>query len=205
RVLVVISDPDDLQAKYDLAPVDVDLERKSLESALSTVGKDELRADFLDAPATPERLQEALRQGMHGGAGGYHVLHFVGHGAFNARRRQAALYVQDQAGRTQRLLDETLASMLSRQGVRPRLVTLMACQSAARSTADAFAGLAPKLVAVGIPAVVAMQDVISVETARKFATTFYQRLLAHGYIDQAVNEARSTLLTIGRADAAAPE
>jgi len=45
----------------------VTLERERLEIALSTVGQ----ADFLDAPVTPERLEEALRDG-------YHVLHFVG-------------------------------------------------------------------------------------------------------------------------------
>ena len=204
RVLVVISDPDDLQAKYDLAPVDVDLERKSLESALSTVGKDELQADFLDAPATPERLEEALRQGMHGGAAGYHVLHFVGHGAFSRRRARSALYMQDEQGRAKRMLDDELVSMLARQGVQPRLVFLSACQSATRSQADAFLGLSPKLVSAGVPAVVSMQDVVTIETARKFGATFYRRLLEHDQVDLAVNEARSTLLTAGRVDAAVP-
>jgi hypothetical protein len=94
--------------------------------------------------------------------------------------------------------------MLARQSARPQLVTLMACQSATRDTADAFAGLGPKLVAVGVPAVVAMQDFVAIETARTFGSTFYQRLLDHGYVDQAMNEARSTLLTAEHADAAVP-
>jgi hypothetical protein len=83
-------------------------------------------------------------------------------------------------------------------------VFLAACQSATRSTADAFLGLGPKLVSAGVPAVVAMQDVVTVVTARKFSGTFYQRLLAHGQVDLAVNEARSVLLTAGRPDAAVP-
>ncbi len=197
RVLVVISNPGDLETKYDLAPVEVALERENLESAFATVGPDELQADFLDAPVTPERLEQALRDG-------YHVLHFLGHGAFSARRGQAALYVQDEDGHAHRLLDDELVSILARQGVQPRLVFLVACQSATRSTADAFLGLGPKLVSAGVPAVVAMQDVVTVKTAHKFSATFYQRLLEHGQVDLAVNEARSTLLTAGRPDAAVP-
>ncbi|MCP4516716.1 MAG: CHAT domain-containing protein, partial [Delftia sp.] len=202
-MLVVISDPADLQAKYDLAPVDTSLEREILETALADVGPDELQTDFLDAPATPERLEEALRQGVHG-TPGYHILHFIGHGAFSSRRKQAALYMQDQDGNAQRVLDSTLVNMVARQGVRPRLVFLVACQSATRSTSDAFLGLAPRMVDVGVPAVVAMQDVVTVETARKFSAAFYSQLLEHGYVDLAVNQARSTLLTAGRADAAVP-
>ena len=206
RVLVVISNPDDLES-HNLATIDVEQERENLESVFAEVGPDKLEADFLDAPTTLERLENALRDGVHGGTAGYHVLHFVGHGAFSARRRQAALYMQDDEAHTHPVLDDALVGMLARQGVRPRLVFLVACQSATRSTADAFLGLGPKLVNVGVPAVVAMQDVVTIETGRKFSATFYQRLLdpqAPNPIDQAVNEARSTLLTAGRPDAAVP-
>jgi hypothetical protein len=204
RVLVVISDPADLQAKYDLAPVDITVEKQTLETALADVGPDELQIDYLDAPATFERLEQALRGASGQAQQGYHVLHFIGHGAFSARRGQAALYLQDQQGNAQRVLDGELVSMVARQGVRPRLVFLAACQSATRSTSDAFLGLAPRLVGVGVPAVVAMQDVVTVETARKFSAAFYGQLLEHGVVDLAVNQARSTLLTAGRADAAVP-
>ena len=205
RVLVVISDPDDLQTRYDLPPVDVALERESLESALQGVKPGDLHVDFLDAPVTAERLEHALR-GTSGQAlrDDYHVLHFVGHGAFSARRAKAALYLQDDEGNAQRVLDDALVSMVARQGARPRLVLLMACQSASRSTSDAFVGLGPKLVAVGVPAVIAMQDVVTIETAHKFSAAFYPQLLEHGQVDLAVNEARSTLLTAGRTDAAVP-
>ena len=195
RALVVISNPDDLKEKYDLPPADVALERKALDDAFA--GVKDLKVDYLDAPVTLERLEEKLREG-------YHVLHFLGHGAFSAKREQAALYMQDADGHAKRVLDEELVSMLARQGVQPRLVFLAACQSATRSSADAFLGLGPKLVSVGVPAVVAMQDFVTVETARKFSAAFYKRLLEHGQVDVAVNEARSALLTAGRPDAAVP-
>src|SRR5512136_539411 len=79
RVLVVISNPDDLKEKYDLPPADVALERKALEDAFA--GVKDLRVDYLDAPVTLERLEETLRVRE-----GYHVLHFLGHGAFSAKR-----------------------------------------------------------------------------------------------------------------------
>ncbi|MCP4529767.1 MAG: CHAT domain-containing protein, partial [Delftia sp.] len=125
-------------------------------------------------------------------------------GAFSQRRKQAALYLQDDAGQTHIVTDDAIIGMLARQQVRPRLVFLAACQSAARDTADAFAGLGPKLVTAGVPAVVAMQDYVAVETARKLSATFYRRLAEHGAVDLALNEARSTLLTAGRPDAAVP-
>jgi hypothetical protein len=59
-------------------------------------------------------------------------------------------------------------------------------------------------VQVGLPAVVAMHADVTVLTARQFAATFYRQLLAHGTIDLAMNEARSTLITQGRFDAAVP-
>ncbi len=205
RVLAVISNPKDLEEKYDLAPVDVAQERDILEAALEGM---EVQLDFLPAgdgaPVTLERLEEALRQGAHGDAPGYHVLHFVGHGAFASGSQQAALYLQDEAGNAQRVTDDELAGMLARQGVQPHLVALVACQSATRSTADAFLGLGPKLVGVGVPAVVAMQDIVAVETARKFSATLYRRLLEHGVVDLAMNQARGTLLTAKHKDAGVP-
>ncbi|MCB0086965.1 MAG: CHAT domain-containing protein, partial [Caldilineaceae bacterium] len=85
-----------------------------------------------------------------------------------------------------------------------RLVFLASCQTAARSPADAFRGLAPRLVQAGVPAVLAMQDLVPVDTARAFATTFYRQLLQHGQVDLATNEARSHLLTVNLSGASIP-
>ena len=114
------------------------------------------------------------------------------------------LYLQDETGSAQLVADDALVTMLARQDVRPQLVFLAACQSATRATADAFLGLGPKLVGVGVPAVVAMQDFVSLESARKLNVTFYQQLVKHGQVDRAINAARGTLLTAGRPDAAVP-
>jgi hypothetical protein len=197
KVLVAISNPDDLKEKYDLPQADVALERKALEEAFAHVDKKDLEITFMEAPVTLERIEEELRKGCH-------IFHYLGHGAFNARRQQAALYLQDADGHARRAVDDEIVAMVARQGVRPHLIFLAACQSAVRSSADAFVGLGPKLVSAGVPAVIAMQDFVTVETARKFSGAFYQRLVEHGQIDRAGNEARSTLLTAGRPDAIVP-
>ena len=197
KVLVAISNPDDLKDKYDLPSADVALERQALEEAFANVAQTDLEVTFMDAPITLERIEEELRKG-------YHIFHYLGHGAFNAKRQQAALYLQDADGHAKRATDDEIVSMMARQGVRPHLIFLAACQSAVRSSADAFVGLGPKLVSAGVPAVIAMQDFVTVESARKFSGAFYQRLVEHGQIDRAGNEARSTLLTAGRPDAIVP-
>ena len=197
RVLVVVSNPADLEGRYGLPPVEVERERAALQAAFDRVGSGLVRADFLPPPVTLERVEEALRTG-------YHVLHFIGHGAFNRRRGQAALYLQDEKGNGRRVTDGELAGMLARQGARLRLVFLVACQSATRATTDAFLGLAPKLVRVGVPAVVAMQDTVTMESGRRFGAAFYKSLLTTGAVDEAVNRARSLLLSGGRPDAGVP-
>jgi hypothetical protein len=135
---------------------------------------------------------------------GYHVLHFIGHGAFNAQKQQAALYFENDDGTARRISDADFAGMLDRLQMPPQLVVLAACQSARQSLQDVFTGLAPKLVQIGLPAVVAMHDDITMLTARQFAATFYRQLITHGSVDLAMNEARSTLITHGRFDAAVP-
>jgi hypothetical protein len=197
RALALISDPHDIESRYGLPRADVELERQTLESAFASVNVNHLQADWLDPPVTLEKLEGALCDG------GYHVLHYLGHGAYSEKRRQAALYMQDDDGLTRLVFDDDLAQLLARRGVQPHLAFLAACQSA-RTTAGTFLGLAPKLVSIGVPAVVAMQGLITVESALKFSATFYQRLMAHGLVDLAANEARSTLLTAARPDAAVP-
>ena len=135
---------------------------------------------------------------------GYHVLHLIAHGAFNTKQQHAAVYLQNDDGTARRVLDDDFTAMLTRLSDKPSLVTLAACHSAARSASDAFIGLGPKLVQAGIPAVIAMQDFVTVATARQFSATLYEQLLKHGVIDRAVNEARATLLTLGRFDTATP-
>ncbi len=197
RVLAVIANPADLEDLYNLAPLDMQAEQAILRQAFAELDAQEIVLDVMEPPATLERIEARLRKG-------YHILHYVGHGVFNKRRGQAALYMQDDGGNTHIVHDDDMVGMLARQGVQPRLIFLAACQSATRATANAFLGLGPKLVAAGVPAVIAMQDRVAVQTAQKLSLVFYQRLAEHGTIDLAMNEVRGALLTAGKPDAAVP-
>ncbi|MGC9395150.1 MAG: PQQ-binding-like beta-propeller repeat protein [Anaerolineae bacterium] len=196
RVLSAVVNPTDL-SEYGLPALDVVQEKAALEEAFVEVPDTTLHLDFLDAPITLLRLECALQEG-------YHILHIVGHGTFNARKGKGALCLQDDGGLTVLADDEALVAMLARQGARPRLVLLAACQSATRSTSDAFVGMASRLIASGVPAVIAMQASVSLTTTQQMSEIFYRRLVEHGAVDLALNEARSALLTANRPDAAVP-
>ncbi len=197
RLLVAIANPDDL-AERGLAPLDAAAERHALEEALAGPDAPGLEVSFLDSPVTLPALEAALRRD------GPHLLHLIAHGRFSETSGQAALYLADADNRIALVRDAELAEMLARQGESLRLVFLASCQSATRSPADAFRGLAPRLIAAGVPAVLAMQDRVPIATARTFAGTFYRRLLDHGVVDLAANEARSALLTHQLPGAAIP-
>ncbi len=198
RVLAAISDPDDLAGR-NLAPVGAPAERKHLEAAFADIPSSLLRLEFLDTLVTPGRIEDALYEYRP------HILHLTMHGVFNDGRGQAALYLQDSAGKTRIVTDADFANIFERLGQdRPRLIFLAACESAARSTEDVFAGVAPQLVQVGVPAVVAMQDQIVLATMRKLTSTFYKELFRHGEVDRALNAARSLLLTEQTPDAGIP-
>ena len=93
------------------------------------------------------------------------------------------------------MIDRQLGDATVKSDERLRLVFLESCETATRDANDAYRGLAPQLVKAGVAAVVAMQDLVEVKTARPFASTFYRQLLRHGQVDLACNEARDAVRT----------
>jgi hypothetical protein len=204
RVLVAIANPVDLQQRFGLQAVDVQAEFKSLLAATAGLtdedGKAAIQFDLLPEPCTLDAIRDQLKQG-------YHILHFIGHGVFAQGQNpagvavdEAALLLTDPANgnKTRPVVDRDIATMLTNflagttleDESRLRLVFLESCETAKRSANDAFRGLAPMLVKAGVAAVIAMQDLIEVKTARPFAAAFYRQLLRHGLVDLACNEAR---------------
>jgi hypothetical protein len=201
KFLVAIANPCNLDA-FSLTALDEDAEWDALCAATNRL---DVALTRLPQPCTLSAIGDELRQG-------YHVLHLIAHGAYRERQRQAALYLADQANQVAVVSDSDFAKMLAHQLAnsdpqgedRLRLVFLASCQSATRSSADAFRGLAPALVNAGVPAIVAMQERVSIKAAQEFSCTFYRQVLAHGQVDLACNEARSALLTAGSSEAATP-
>jgi formylglycine-generating enzyme required for sulfatase activity len=205
RILVAISNPDNL-ARYKLAPIDEEKEWTAIEKTLDELmALDMVELKRLESPCTLGRLEAELKQG-------YHILHFIGHGQFGKKGGQPALFMAGDENKVKLIFPDDFAGMLGRQledtvehqNPLLRLVFLASCESAKRSSGDAFRGIAPQLIARSLPAVIAMQDLVDVTTAREFATVFYRQLLAHGLVDLAGNEARSALLTTELPGAAIP-
>ncbi len=223
RMLFVTSNPADLEDK-GLAPLDVEREIESLLGALGELdGAGTLRVTCMpgrsgvsdglrrglkqegyrlqDGVASMDHILQALSRDD-----GYHVLHFLGHGQFNPRRQRAELLLEDEQGQTARVIEDRVAALLTSTDSPLSLVFLAACESAKRTEAsqNPFVGLAPRLVQVGVPAVVAMQDTIPMPTARRLTREFYRYLLDHGVVDRAMNQARLLLLQSDGADWATP-
>jgi tetratricopeptide (TPR) repeat protein len=175
RILAVLVSPND-QPALDLAQ-----ERKTLLEALHPLGR-RARVTLLEG-ATPAQLAEAL-------ADGYHVLHFVGHGALNQEAGRGYLLFQDESGRSAPVDDETLAALL--HGTPLRLVVLNACESA-----RGLLGVAPALARVGLPAVVAMQLRIEDESAIRFSRQFYRSLAAGRSVESCITAGRRALVAHG--------
>lgn len=186
KMLVAIANPADLVEK-GFAPIEAEREeRPIIEAALAGISQDELSVTYLDGPVTLAALAAAL-------AGGGHILHLIAHGQFKNNR--TVLILADESNRAVEVSDEDFAHMVAALPQPPRLIYLVSCQSATRSPADAWRGLAPQLIQAGVPAVLAMQERVSFDTARTFTTVFYHTLLGQGgWVDLAANEARATLM-----------
>jgi CHAT domain len=117
----------------------------------------------------------------------FDVLHFHGHG--EVIKGTGNLVFVDEAGKSDYVPAQQLATLLA--GTSVRLVILSACQSAMGSFKNDFTVLAKGLVKAGIPAVVANQAKVSVQTIAPFAATLYDKLLESGDVDYAVAEARA--------------
>ncbi len=211
RMLCVIANPQNL-VEEGLTPLDVQTEITNLRVALDGLrqggmsialmpGQTGLSDNLMQAlagagytlisgPATLDRIFEALAY-----APGYHLLHFVGHGTFSQHKEKAALVLEDEEGHVCEVTDNALTGRLNGLEHKPHLIFLAACESASRpaDNANPFVGLAPRLVQIGIPAVIAMQDQMAMGAAQTLTRHFYRFLLQHGVVDKALNQARGFL------------
>ena len=180
RVLGVVASP------TGLIPLDVEDERSRIASALdSMIDRGLVELEWCD-PATPRSLRHSLRDGT------FHILHFVGHSDFNASG-DGTLYLLDEDGAPSPVTDSVLTTLLGDQ-TSLRLVVLNSCKGARTTLTDPFSGIATSLVALGLPAVVAMQFSISDDAAIVFAEELFTSLVGRQYpIDAAVSEARKAV------------
>jgi hypothetical protein len=123
-----------------------------------------------------------------------HVLHYMGHGAFNPETGAGALLYRGRRGAAP-LYGRHLATKLKDLGSL-RLVVLNACDTALAGVEGGqspFAGVATALVLGGLPAVVAMQSPIEDRSAIAFSAAFYDRLARGMTVEAALTEGRQAI------------
>jgi hypothetical protein len=181
RVLVVSSRP------RGVPPLAVHEETARIRAAFGElVAAGHARVEPLPR-ATPEALQRRLAEGR------VDVLHFIGHGAFDAESRAGSVLMEDASGRPRPLAFESFRQIVCRRGL--RLVFLNACETGRGGRSDWNRGVAPALVAAGLPAVVANQYSVLDAAATAFAADFYAQLARGKALADAAREAR---LAVGR-------
>jgi MoxR-like ATPase len=135
------------------------------------------------APVTLKALHDKLAEG-------YHVLHLIAHGRRMVNGYE--LVLEDENRRARPHTAESFAHEIE-PGYQIQLVFLASCQSGQPIAADAYEGLAAKVVVRNVPAVIAMTQKVSFETTYAFTQLFYSHLAYHGVVDRALNAARRSM------------
>ncbi|MFN2197546.1 MAG: CHAT domain-containing protein [Anaerolineales bacterium] len=203
RALILVANPQDLaEGKYvvqeqALAPVDVDGELARARAGLAGLAVESLTTEPAEpGSASLKNLVSRLRSG-------FDVLYLVAHGAMLSRPPAGPyLWLEREDGAADVVPGELLVSALRDlpAAVRPRLVVLASCQSAGRGgeqraadTGGALVALGPQLARAGIPAVIAMQGEVTMQTIAEFMPVFFEELLEDGQIDRATAAARAAV------------
>ncbi len=216
RALVVIANPSELGAR-DIAgsvlpKVDDVGEKDRAKKALEDNGVPITWLISSNAPVTMEAIKLRLKER-------FDILYLVCHGAMlrdedtEKSPLRPRLVLEKANGKLDLAYAEDLATAIREMhpADRPRLVVLASCQSGGQGvvlppvvlpsgeTTGLGQGILPAagplLVDAGVPAVVAMQGKISVETVKQFMPVFFKGLLTHGQVDRAAAEARSAVST----------
>jgi len=183
RALVAVASPRN-SAEYALAPIDGAAE---VARARQHFGAEIVVHAELGRPATLPQIVADLRPG-------YDILYLVCHGAMI--RGQPVLYLQDEHGDVAATPGEELVVRLGELREQPRLVVLASCESAGDAAlvdGSPLAAIGPRLAEAGIPAVVAMQGRVGIDTVARFMPAFFAALQRHGEIDRAMAEARGAV------------
>jgi hypothetical protein len=191
RALAAIANPKGLEkwkpGGNPLAPIDVESELARARESLKTIPVEALASG---GSATLDNIIRRLRDG-------FDILYLVCHGALIDG--EPKLWLENEAGEVARVSGTELVQRIRELAQRPRLVVLASCQSAgvgadgSSTDSGALAALGPRLAEAGIPAILAMQGNVTMETSARFTSVFFRELLADGQIDRAASVARGAV------------
>ena len=212
RLLVVFASPDNLASEQQPIEVDADLSmlldgidllaqgrrfrlvvmpgRTRISAALQA-RLAASRTEVVEGPSTIDSIARSVHN--------CHGLHIVAHGTMNPETQKGSLVLEDKDGHRAFAFDDDLYPWIHPD---LRVVVLQSCHSAAPTPklGPPFVGIGPRLVQLGVPAVVAMQDYVAMDDARVFAAAFYRSLLESGLVDVAMNEGRQAIFRKSKND-----
>ena len=212
NLLVVFASPDNLGQEQQ--PIDVDADLSTLLDGIGPLVQGrrfhlvvmpgrtgisaalqkrlaEFRTKVVEGPSSID----AIARNVHD----CHGLHLVAHGTMNPETQRGSLLLEDKEGHRAFAFDDDLNPWIHPN---LRVVVLQSCHSATPTPklGQPFVGIGPRLVQLGVPAVVAMQDYVAMDDARVFAGAFYRSLVRHGLVDVAMNEGRNAMFEKSKND-----
>ncbi|MFQ5858155.1 MAG: CHAT domain-containing protein, partial [Anaerolineae bacterium] len=198
RALILVANPQGL-GRYVMNDFDAAATVASVQKALGEIPCRVLAAvEEADGPPTLDELCERIT------AEHFTLLHIVAHGQLKGE--ETVIYLADDRNRVAPVTGTVLITWLRRlQGAKglPHFAFLATCESAKPEAEAGLGGLAQRMVRkLGLPAVLAMTEKVSIATAEALAEKFYQQLRQHGEVDRALVEACAGLA--GRYDITVP-
>lgn len=196
RVLVVISLP------FDQSKLNAQKEWENIKNAFEELEKQK-KIEFVRLEnATFDSLEETLA--LQPEDKPFHVLHFIGHGAFKKAENRGYLLFENTNGTADPHSSEELADIL-RNYRALRLIVLNSCEGASLSPQDSYSGTAQDLLyRANVPSVIAMQYEISDIAALTFSERFYKVLALNNPIEEAVWSARQAMSRAGKTEWVTP-
>lgn len=179
RALVVVASPTDIETKYRMPSFDAATAVAGVRAALGGIPCTVLAATPDAAgPPTLDAICERITAEAHS------LLHVVCHGRYLRTERQTVLYLAGPGGTTVPVTDaqliERLGGLAGARGL-PHFALLCACESATPEAADGAGSLAHQMVReLGMPAVLAMTEPVTIGTSLALTAQFYVRLREHG-------------------------
>jgi hypothetical protein len=177
HVLVVISDP------KDYPTLNVSKERDKIQTALTPLKQQQRIEITVIEHATLRKITQQINR--HD----CHIIHFIGHGDFNKARNEGVLVIEDDRGNGLQVSSRRIAAMIE-GNLSSRLIILNACEGGITSKENVFSGVAQSVVKKGVPAVLAMQYVITDQSAIVFSEAFYTALSHGNPVDTSLTKAR---------------
>ncbi|WP_434687516.1 tetratricopeptide repeat protein [Pseudanabaena minima] len=164
--------------------------RKDALATLEAIAKNAqglIDVEFL-RPATLDKLVERLADKN---LPPVDIVHFDGHGVFDANKNIGYLLFEDIGGNSDRVSAAQVGESLSQAGISAML--LSACQTAAVAGEEAIGSVAAGLTHEGIPTVLAMQYSVLTSTMERMFGAFYEHLTQGQRFGEALENARRYL------------